>query len=185
MQHHINNDYSKAKEKFLLFLHECYEKHGTLKDWHAIFSNGTVVRMENIVNLEFYDMWERDYPHHRLLKADFFEKIIKETRETVEKQKLLFGELNNEIMSSYYHLILFGYPLPGTSMADSNIYPIPMKDGDVFSMMYYGGSKYAFNISSDYSDEAHRCARECRRYDYMFPYLDCLVSPDDKITNFI
>lgn len=185
-------NFNNAKDAFINFIGECQQFGNKMNgDYHVLFSNGTVVRLTpdvisyyDINNFNnFFDDWEHDFPVHRIRNKNVVGDYKKFLTSKINEQTKLFDE--KIIKVAYHTLISSGYPLPGGSMADSYIMPLPIKSTKsiIDAVVFPEANKYVFSISYKLGDLAHMYGRDARRYDYMFPYIDSIINPDGSIIN--
>lgn len=171
------------------FLKNAVKAGGDLKDYHVIFSFGTVVRLNNVKLPEDYKLtYDGDFPTHRVKdEKEFFKQAEQRYNHILENN----SEYTDIIKKGYYKLITSGYPYPGGEGGDS-IY-IPMddfteNDKDIFLIGVIFPQRgdlitieYSESEDSQLLQKAHMIGRENRRYDYMIPKAYAIIEPNLNI----
>jgi hypothetical protein len=171
-------DFHRAVNSFVNFLNLA----DAFNSYHVIFSMGTIVRIDrDESNTEFIGYtgeYVEDYPIYRI--SIDLDEIIADNIAVWESQKdvPVYGRF---IRSGYHSLISNGYVTATTDKV-----PVPCQDPSahddiLWNVLWPELSPNVTNLVISSSDDPVSAAvigAELRRYDYMFPNVRALITPD-------
>jgi hypothetical protein len=166
------------------------------REWHVVFRCGTVARVAE-ADAEFmgYEQSGYRFPDHRLegfedLKgeesmASTVEAILADNAKVWEAQKAFPGEVGRAARRAYTRLVAQGYPYPGASAARSPVFTglssAAADAGPLWMVLWPGldtkGRMYNLAFASK-GERACHLGGELRRYDYMFPEVAAVITPE-------
>lgn len=174
------------------------KEHGQLKEWHGIFANGTIVRVQ-VEEQKFigFSSPNYDFPIHRINSEDtnqVLSEIIENNQklyEQVIKVELKIENYKDIVNSIYNKHIQGGYPYPGGEGADriaislhelglpinTALVFFPHRDSFIMNLIVPKMLAKKEELPEIYMAMA---GGEARRNDYIEPRLVALVSPDLK-----
>jgi len=153
---------------------------------HVVFRCGTIVRVAGD-DPEFggYAGAKYKFPDHRLEDASTVAEIMADNARVWEAQRVIPGAAGRAIRQAFERLISQGYPYPGGPPADRS----PVQTGissdalGEFWLVYWpnldeGGHVHNMAFSKKGPLAAACVGGELRRYDYMFPEVAAVFTPD-------
>lgn len=180
-------EFDRALNTFHDFLKFATLAGGPLRDYHVIFRMGTVARLslELPEFTEYTGEYVENYPAHRI-PDDELGNIIKHNIHTWELQRnVLSGDVGRAVKIAYKLLIDDKYPYPGGDGSDR--FPVPCQNPDVvmqnneilWNLIWPRGCDKLSNlILAAEPGAAVQLGGEFRRYDYMFPKVRAIITPD-------
>jgi hypothetical protein len=175
--------------------------------WHVVFRCGTVVAFNSLAEAEFagYDAGDSAqtpayvFPEHRVADARVVSRIMDDNRRAWEAQRELPGDVGHAIRIGYAKLVKQGYPYPGGPRADrtpidSGVALEAKQPGDSMRRLWFitwpnlsdgagWDSLKIFNLAlSEHGAEVAVVeGGDLRRYDYMFPEVGAVITPENAL----
>lgn len=159
-----------------------------LPRWAVMFRGGTVFRVAE-ADPAFKDFRaNHDLPDHRFDGEMTAEQVHANNQKVWRAQQAFPGKVGRAVRQAYHRLITAGYPYPGTVRADRCIENIkdgswlvqwPSLDGEAAAWAIL-----AFNlvvIAAGGKTGASTMGAELRRYDYLFPEVASVVTPQGEL----
>ena len=188
----INSDWADLQRGIRCFVDYIKANFGvSSKDWYVMFRCGTIARVA-LTDHEFKGYLGSEYvfPEHPENHKETVASIMADNQHVWEVQRAIPGPVGAAIRRGYGLMIAQGYPYPGTQQAGRT--PIEVgrgtQPGEVFWVVYWPNQideqlvyNLAFATSTEGPTAAAARAGDLRRYDFMFPEVAAVVTPDLKV----
>lgn len=180
-------DRDLAVTKLLTFLKAAGEL--GQKDWHVVFSCGTVARVKSTVPVQNSYPDARDAGYERIDDNAYLDQVIEDNRRTFEEQSTaaaLTIEERKVVKQAYHMLYSDGYPYPGGDGADRGTQDVELHgDQRLYFVLWPARDINVFNLAVQPADQDGRAAvegGELRRCDVIQPRVYCVISPQGTPT---
>lgn len=171
------DDICNIVDKFICFLRTA-SVYGGYTDWHVIFQSGTVIRFDLNSGIEFTNFDENTYDKDIICREIVENNII-----VYQLQKdILPDDFGKALRIAYNILLSDGCENIYTDFTD--LISIPCENIDTVDMILWitkwikSDERISnLSIANDYT-QAQKSAINCRLFDYIFPKVFAVISPN-------
>lgn len=178
-----------ATSRFLGFLHGAVEKGGPLKDWHAIFSIGTVTRIRDGTPefTGYSPLWPKEEREHFTSEEGARAIHARNVRTWESQRSHPDPDVQRAIRRAYHLLTQDGYPYPGGEGSDRMAVPMQQIEDDsqevLWMILWMHREPNVFSLAIDSNPGmAVASSGTGRRTDYLEPRVHAVISPTLQVT---